>query len=105
VQGAQSIIFLVLLMVVFYFMLIRPQKRRVEQHRRLIESVGPGDDIVTIGGMHASVVSVDDDEVVIAPNPGMELRFVKSAIARKVGPELEGEHEDEGSPALEEGES
>ena len=101
-QGVQSIIFLVLLMVVFYFMLIRPQKRRVEQHRQLISSVGPGDDIVTIGGLHGRVVSVDDDDVVIEPVSGMELRFVKSAIARRVGPELEGEEE---PGVLEEGES
>ena len=100
-QGVQSIIFLVLLIVVFYFMLIRPQKRRVEQHRQLIESVGPGDDIVTIGGLHGRVVSVDDDDVVIEPTSGMELRFVKSAIARRVGPELETEE----PGVLEEGES
>ncbi len=45
-------LFLGLLIGVFYFMLIRPQKKRAEQHRSLIESVGVGDEVVTIGGLH-----------------------------------------------------
>ena len=79
-----QLLFLGLLIGVFYFMLIRPQKKRAEQHRNLIDSVGVGDEIVTIGGLHGRVSRLGDDDIEIEAAPGTKLRFVKSAIARKV---------------------
>ena len=83
-QGAQSLIFLALLIGIFYFMLIRPQKRRVEQHRQLVESIDEGDDVVTIGGMFGTVRAITDEDMELEISPGTKVRFVKSAIARKV---------------------
>ncbi|MGH2778097.1 MAG: preprotein translocase subunit YajC, partial [Actinomycetota bacterium] len=62
----------------------RPQKKRAEQHRNLIDSVAVGDEIVTIGGLHGRVTRLGDDDLEIEASPGTKLRFVKSAIARKV---------------------
>jgi preprotein translocase subunit YajC len=69
---------------IFYFMLIRPQKRQAEQRRQLIESIEPGDDVITIGGMHGSVRSIDEDDVELEIAPGIVVSYVRSAIARKV---------------------
>lgn len=88
-QGLESLIFLGLLIVVFYFMLIRPQRRRVEAHRKLVESVQPGDEVVTIGGMHGIVRALRDDNVEIEIASGTVVRFVKSAIGKKVSEQLE----------------
>jgi preprotein translocase subunit YajC len=88
-QAAQSLIFLVLLMVIFYFMLIRPQKRRVQQHQQLLDSIGIGDEIVTIGGLRGTIRAIGDEEVEIEASPGVTLRFVKSAIARRLSEDLE----------------
>ena len=93
-QGLESLIFLALLIGIFYFMLIRPQKKRVEQHKQLVESVGIGDEVVTIGGIYATVVALGDDEIELEVSPGTRVRFVKSAIARRVTEDLE-EEEDE----------
>ena len=79
-----SLIFLAILIGIFYFMLIRPQKKRMQAHRELVESIGPGDEIVTIGGLFGTVSAVRDEEVEIEVSPGTRLRFVKSAISRKV---------------------
>jgi preprotein translocase subunit YajC len=87
-QGLESLIFLGLLIVVFYFMLIRPQKRRVEQHKKLIDSVGLGDEVVTIGGMYGTVRALRDDEVEIEISPGTTARFIKSAIGKRVSEPL-----------------
>lgn len=87
----QSLIFLVLLIAIFYFMLIRPQKKRVEQHANLLSSIGVGDEVVTIGGMHGTVRSIGDEDVEIEPAPGVTMRFVKNAIARRVTEELDEE--------------
>ena len=94
-NGAGTLIFLGLMMAVFYFMLIRPQKRRVEEHRRLIDSVGVGDEVVTIGGMYGTVRSMGDEEFELEVAPGTVIRFVKSAIARRITEDLESEDESE----------
>jgi preprotein translocase subunit YajC len=94
-QGAESLIFLALLIGIFYFMLIRPQKKRVEQHKNLIDSIGVGDEVVTIGGIYATVTSMGEDEVELEVASGTRVRFVKSAIARRVTEDLEDEYEDE----------
>ena len=87
-QGPESLIFIGLMIGLFYFMLIRPQKKRVEAHRKLIESVGDGDEIVTIGGMFGTVRSMGDEEFELEVAPDTRIRFVKSAIARRVVEDL-----------------
>jgi preprotein translocase subunit YajC len=82
--GLANLIFLALLILIFYFMLIRPQRRRVEQHRRLISSIGIGDEVVTIGGIYGIVGRLGDDDVELEISPGTTIRVVKSAIARRV---------------------
>ena len=87
-QGIGQVVFLGLLIAVFYFLLIRPQKKRVEQHQKLIGSVDVGDEIVTIGGLYGTVTAMGEDEFELEPSPGTRLRFVKSAIARRVTEDL-----------------
>ena len=89
-EAAQSLIFLVFLVIIFYFMLIRPQKRRVEQHRQLIQSVDVGDEVVTIGGLHGTVAQLGEDHVHLEVAPGTTLKFLKSAIARRVDEDAGG---------------
>jgi preprotein translocase subunit YajC len=89
VQNVSSLIFLALLIAIFYFMLIRPQKKRVEQHQNLLSSIGVGDEIVTIGGLHGTVRAIGDEDVEIETAPGVTMRFVKSAIARRVTEDLD----------------
>jgi preprotein translocase subunit YajC len=83
-EGLSSLVFLALLMGVFYFMLIRPQKRRVQQHRALVESLGEGDEIVTIGGVFGTVAGLGDEELELEVAPGTTLRVLKTAVARVV---------------------
>lgn len=92
-EGLSALIFPVLLVVIFYFMLIRPQKRRAAQHQSLIENLDVGDEIVTIGGLHGTIRSIGDDNLEVEVAPGTTLRFVKSAVARVVTEDLEEENE------------
>lgn len=82
-----SLVFLVLVGLVFYLMLYRPNKKRIDQHRRLIDSVEVGDEVVTIGGMFGHVRTITDDEFHVEIAPGTTIRFAKSAIARRLAPE------------------
>ena len=88
-QGFESLIFLGLLIAIFYFMLIRPQRKRVQAHKQLIDSVDVGDEVVTIGGAHGIVRAIGEDEVRLEVAPGTEIRFIKSAIARRVTEDLD----------------
>ena len=88
-EGLSSLIFLGLLVAIFYFMLIRPQKRRMEEHRRLINSVDAGDTVVTMSGMYGTVKSIGEEEVELEIAPGTTVRLLKSAIGRRVTEDLD----------------
>jgi preprotein translocase subunit YajC len=78
------LLLIVLLFGVMYFMMIRPQQKRRREAQAMQSSLGPGDDIVTIGGLHATVVAVEDDVVTVEIAPGVNVRFARPAIARVV---------------------
>ncbi len=84
-QGALgNLVFILLLFLVFYFLLIRPQKKRMEAQRALIESVQEGDEIVTMGGILGTVRGLQDDAMEVEVSPGTTIRVLKSAVARKL---------------------
>jgi preprotein translocase subunit YajC len=93
-QGLESLIFLAFLIAIFYFVLIRPQKRRVQAHRELVDATKIGDEVVTIGGVHGIVKSIEDDDIELEIASGVTVRFVKSAVARRVVDEIEEEEEE-----------
>ena len=76
------LLLIVLLFGVMYFMMIRPQQKRRREAQAMQASLGPGDEIVTIGGLHATVVAVDDDVVTVEISPGVNARYARPAIAR-----------------------
>jgi preprotein translocase subunit YajC len=84
---------LVLMGAVFYFLLIRPQQRRARAQRQLMSSIAVGDDVVTIGGVYGTVKELDDDEAVLEVATGVEIRFLRSAIARKLSYDEDEEYE------------
>lgn len=85
----------VLFLVVLYMLLIRPQQRRQKEHRALVSNVEVGDDIVTIGGLHARVVELTDDtmDLQITGDDDIVVRYQRSAIARVVRDEPKTEDE------------
>lgn len=87
--GVESLIFLGFLIAIFYFLLIRPQKRRVAQHRELVESVGLGDTIVTIGGIYGTVAALREEQIELEIAPGTRIRLAKHAVARRLTDETE----------------
>ena len=83
-QGLANFIPLLLIVAVFYLLLIRPQQRKAKQHAQLVSSIGIGDRVVTIGGIHATVVSLDDDTARLEIAPGTEITMTRGAIARRL---------------------
>lgn len=94
-----SLLPLVIIGVLFYFLLIRPQQRRAKAQRELMQSVGVGDMVVTIGGFHGTVMQVDDTTVRLELNPTNTVTLSKQAIARRLvdadeGSELDTDSEE-----------
>ena len=82
--GASSLLSflpLVLIFVVFWFMIIRPQKKQQDQRKAMIEALKRGDQIVTSGGLFATVKDVKDDRVVATIAEGVKVEISKSAIS------------------------
>ena len=84
-------LFILVLLALVWFMLIRPQRRRQQEAQRLLEWIGVGKEIVTAGGLYGTVTAIEDDEVRVEIADGVEVRVAKRAVAGVVS-------EDENDP-------
>jgi preprotein translocase subunit YajC len=71
---------LVLMFVVLYFLLIRPQQKRQKTRGMMLSSLKKGDKVVTIGGMHGTILEITDDTIILRVNDVTKLTFDRSAI-------------------------
>jgi preprotein translocase subunit YajC len=79
-----SLIFLGLMVAVFWLFIIRPQRQRARKQKELADSLLAGEVVRTIGGIHGTVLSVDDDSVLIRVEEG-KIRVSRRAIGSRVG--------------------
>ena len=77
----QSLLMLGLMVLIFYFFMIRPQMKKQKELKNFRENLKAGDKVVTIGGIHGKILEVADTTVLIQAE-GTKLRFDKSAIAQ-----------------------
>jgi preprotein translocase subunit YajC len=75
-----------LVFVIFYVLMIRPQQQRVKQHQAEIASVKKGDEVITGGGIRGRVTRVTDDEAEVEIAPNVRIRVVKSTITAVLSP-------------------
>ncbi len=90
-SGFSSLIFLLLIIVIFYFFFIRPQVRKSKEQKKFRENLKKGDKIITIGGIHARIVEVQETTFTIEVEGGMRLRIEKSAVAMDGSSQLQPE--------------
>jgi len=80
----QSIIMFVLMFAIFYFILIRPQQKQQKRVREMQANLARGDKVITIGGLHGKIDSLDETTVVIRCNDGSRLTYDRTAIREVV---------------------
>lgn len=85
-EWMSSVLWLGVLVVLFYFLLIRPQRTRARRHQQLVQSLEVGDRIHTIGGIHGVVISLDDESALIEVEDGGRLRVNRGAIGSRLEP-------------------
>jgi preprotein translocase subunit YajC len=78
-----SFVPLILIFVVFYFLIIRPQHKKLKEHRKVLDQIKPGDKVITSGGIIGEVNKVDEAnaQFIIEIAPKIEIKVVKSAIS------------------------
>jgi len=69
-----------LIFVIMYFLIIRPQQRRLKDHREMVAALRRGDTVVTGGGLIGKVTKADDDELQVELAPGMKVKVIRSTI-------------------------
>ena len=97
-----NIILLGLLLLVFYTMLWRPNKRRINAHRELIASIEVGDRVLLSGGLYGTISALGDEDIEVEIAPGTRVRYVKSSILQRVSEHLDTEETEETSEDAEE---
>ena len=82
---------LVLIFVIFWFLLIRPQQKRMKEHQAMIAAVKKGDEVITAGGIRGRVTRViDEREVEVEIAQGVKVRVVKSTLTQVLNPTPKG---------------
>lgn len=76
-----SLILLAGVALVFYFFMIRPQQKKQKDQKKFLDEIKKGDSVVTIGGIHGKILSVEDDKVVLEIDKGVKMVVLKSAVS------------------------
>jgi preprotein translocase subunit YajC len=77
-----SLLPLVLMFVVLYFVMIRPQMKRQKEHRAMIQALAKGDEVATVGGLVGKVTKLGDNYLSVELAPGIEVQVQRSAVAQ-----------------------
>jgi preprotein translocase subunit YajC len=85
---------MMLLLVVMYVLMIRPQRQRQRQQQDMIEGAVVGDDVLTTGGIYGTVTDADGDDVVVEIADGVTVHMTRRGIAAVLPPESEEEDEE-----------
>ena len=80
-----TIVPFLLIIVVFYFLILRPQQKRAKERTKLLEGVKKGDKIITAGGLHGTVEGLEDKTVLIKIADNVKVKIEKTGIATIVG--------------------
>ena len=75
------LLFMALLFGIFYFIMIRPQRKRQKEHQQMTMELKKGDKVITTGGIYGVVESISDDNVVIKVESGVTLRVLRQSVA------------------------
>jgi len=78
----QSLLPLVALFGIFYFLIIRPQQKQAKQHKQMIADLKKGDKIVTNGGLIVEIIKIDESHLVVKNHDNTEMKLIKDFVSR-----------------------
>jgi preprotein translocase subunit YajC len=91
-----TLVFIVPMFAIGYLLLVRPQKRRLQAQRELLNALEVGDEVVTAGGILGQIVDIDEDDDVVTVEiaPGTRIRMLRGGISRRLEDEDEVDDDD-----------
>jgi len=87
-SASGTLVQLGLIFLIFYFLLIRPQQKRFKQHENMLKTIKKGDEIITGGGVYATVVKAEDDILTVKIADGIEIRVSRMSVREMLEDEL-----------------
>ena len=85
--GLSSIIMMVAIFAIFYFIMIRPQQQKMKEHKKMLDAVKKGDEIVTAGGIYGTVEGVNADTLTVKIAEGVKVKITRGSVGDVVKPE------------------
>ncbi len=82
--GLVGFVPIILIFLIMYFLMIRPQQKKMKEHKAMVDALRRGDQVVTAGGLMGKVVKVEDDVVEVELAQNVKVRVVRNTIARVV---------------------
>jgi preprotein translocase subunit YajC len=90
-----SLLYIVGLFAILYFLMIRPQQQRQKKHQEMISSIKTNDKVITIGGIYGTIEKIKDNSIILEVADNVRMEFLKTAISQVVN---RGEAVDKGTP-------
>ena len=104
-----GLLIIVALFALMYVLMIRPQRAKAQQQQRILSTVAPGDEVLTVGGIYGIVQELEPDEdggdLIVEIADGIHVRVARKALATIVKPDEEEEDEDEDEEGIDDGEN
>jgi len=72
---------LVLIFIIFYFLLIRPQKQKEKEHQKMLSGIAKNDEVVTLGGIHGTIVNVKEKTLILRIDENVKMEIEKNSVA------------------------
>lgn len=82
--GTQPMLMLIGFVLIFYFLILRPQQKQEKQRRAMLGAIKKGDRVSTSGGLHGTIVAVDKDTVTLRVDTDVKMTFDRAAVARVI---------------------
>lgn len=83
-ESLTTFLLLLGMIAVFYFVAIRPQRKKQAEHEELVERLTVGDDVITFGGLHGTIVALDDETVDLEVTDDIVVRYQRESVGRLV---------------------
>jgi len=83
--GMGAMLFPIAIVVIFYFLLIRPQQKKAKEHRAMIDALKKGDKIVSSGGLHGVITGISDDAITMEIAPKVRVKISRGSVGGKIG--------------------
>ena len=89
--GLSSLVMMAAIFAIFYFIMIRPQQKKMKEHKKMVEELKKGDRIITSGGIYGTVENTSTDTVTVKIAEGVKVKITRGSVGTVVKPEEEKE--------------